>query len=63
MATFILLTIAFLIGLGIYYVTNLTFEIREKTKQDRMIKDVEYRVLEDEKHEELETRKKEHQKQ
>ena len=58
MATFLLLGLAFLIGLGIYYVTNITFELKEKIRKDRTIRDAEYRVLEDEESEKLETGKK-----
>ena len=47
MGTFLLLILAFLIGYGIYYVTNLTFELKEKIRKDRMIHDAQYRVLED----------------
>ena len=54
MATFLLLGLAFLIGLGIYYVTNITFELKEKIRKDRTIRDAEYRVLEDEESEKLE---------
>lgn len=55
--TIILLGIAFLVGYGVYYVTNLTYELKEKIRKDRTIRDAQYRVLEDEKHDVLETKK------
>jgi hypothetical protein len=53
-----LIALVFVIGLGIYYVTNLDFTIGEgfrRRKKDTTIRDAEYIVLEDEDTEEKKT--------
>ena len=48
-----LIVLTFIIGLGIYYLTNLDFTVGSgfhyKKKKDDMIKDAEYTIVEDKK--------------
>jgi hypothetical protein len=56
LGTLLLLGIGLIVGYGVYYVTNLTYELKERIRRDRTIRDAQYRVLEDEEHEKLETK-------
>ena len=49
----LLIVLTFIIGLGIYYLTNLDFTVGSgfhyKKKKDDMIRDAEYTIVEDKK--------------